>query len=58
MDWMKKFKLTIGNIRLEDNSQLEKRRIIEKFPDLLKNNTTIKDTEINIPVKPGHYPVK
>ena len=28
MDWMKKFDLTIGNIRLEDNSQSEKRRVI------------------------------
>ena len=33
-------------------------RIIEKFPDLFKNNTTIKDTEINIQLKPSHYPVK
>ena len=34
------------------------RRVIEKFPDLFKNNTRIKDTEINIHLKPGHYPVK
>ena len=26
--------------------------------DLFRNNTTIKDTEINIRLKPGHYPVK
>ena len=58
MDWMKKFKLTIGNIRTEENNQSEKKRVIEKFPDLFKNNTTIKDTEINIQLKPGHYPVK
>ena len=57
MNWMKKFKLTIGIIRLEDNSEPEKRRVIEKFPDLFKNNTTIKDTEINIQLKPRHYPV-
>ena len=55
---MKKFNLTIGNIQLEDTSQSEKRRIIERFPDLFKNNTTIKDTEINIQLKSGHYPVK
>ena len=58
MDWMKKFKLTIGNIRTEENNQSERKRVIEKFPDLFKNNTTIKDTEINIQLKPGHYPVK
>ena len=48
MDWMKKFNLTIGDIRLENTSQSGKRRVIEKFPNLFKNNTTIKDTEINI----------
>ena len=58
MDWLKKFKLTIGNIRLDDNNQSEKRQIVEKFPDLFKNNTTIKDAEISIQLKPGHYPVK
>ena len=58
MDWMKKFELTIGNIRTEENNQSERKRVIEKFPDLFKNNTTIKDTEINIQLKPGHYPVK
>ena len=58
MDWMKKFKLTIGNIRTEESNQSEKKRVIEKFPDLFKNNTTLKDTERNIQLKPGHYPVK
>ena len=58
MDWLKKFKLTIGKIRLDDNNQSEKRQIVEKFPDLFENNTTIKDAEINIQLKPGHYPVK
>ena len=58
MDWLKKFKLTIGNIQMDENDQSEKRRVIEKFPDLFRNNTTIKDTEINIQLKPGHYPVK
>ena len=32
--------------------------MIEQFPDLFKSNTTKKDTEINIQLKPGHYPVK
>ena len=58
MDWLKKFKLTIGNIRFDDNNQSEKRQIVEKFPDLFENNTTIKDAEINIQLKPGHYPIK
>ena len=58
MDWMKKLELTIGSFRIQDNNQSEKKRIFEKFPDLFKNNTTIKDTEINIQLKPGHYPVK
>ena len=58
MDWLKKFKLTIGNIRLDDNNQSEKRQIVGKFPDLFKNNTTIKDVEINIQLEAGHYPVK
>ena len=46
----------MGNIRLDENSQLEKRRIIEHVPDLFRNNTTIKDAEINIQLKLGHYP--
>ena len=58
MDWMKKFKLTIGNIRTNKSNQSEKKRIIEKFPDLFKNNTTIKDIEINVQLKPGHYTLK
>ena len=31
MDWMKKFNLTIRNIRTDENSQSEKKRVIEKF---------------------------
>ena len=58
MDWMKRFKLTIGKIQLTEIGQSEKERIINKFPDLFENNRTIKDTEINIQLKPGHYPVK
>ena len=58
MDWMKRFKLTIGKIQLAEIGQSEKERINNKFPDLFENNRTIKDTEINIQLKPGHYPVK
>ena len=58
MDWMKTFKLIIGRIQLAENNQSEKERIINKFPDLFENNETIKDTEIKIQLKPGHFPVK
>ena len=58
MDWLKKVRLTIGNIRLDENSQSEKRQIVEKFPYVIRNTTTIKDAEINIQLKPGQYPVK
>ena len=57
MDWVKKINFTIGNIRSDENNQSGKRRIIEKFADIFRNNTTIKDAEINIQLKPGHYPV-
>ena len=58
MDWMKKFKLTIGRIQLTETNQSEKEKVNNKFPDLFENNRTKKDTEINIQLKPGHYPVK
>ena len=58
MDWMKKFKLTIRRIQLTENNQSEREKIFNKFPDLFENNDTIKDTEINIQLKPAHYPVK
>ena len=58
IDWMKNFKLTIGRIQLHEPNQSEEEKVIKKFPDLFENNRTIKDTEINIQLKPGHYPVK
>ena len=58
MDWMKKVKLTIKRIQLAENNQSEREKMFNKFPDLFENNDTIKDTEINIQLKPGHYPVK
>ena len=33
MDWMKKFKLTIGRIQLADNNQSEREKVFNKFPD-------------------------
>ena len=58
MDWMKKFKLTIGKIQLADNNQSEREKVFNNFPDLFENIETIKDTEINIQLKPGYYPVE
>ena len=58
MDWMRTFKLTIGKIQMAENNQSEKDKIFRKFPDLFENNETIKDIEIKIQLKPGHYPVK
>ena len=58
MDWMKEFKLTISKIQLAENNQSEREKVFNKFLDLFENNETIKDTEINIQLKPGHYPVK
>ena len=58
MDWMRKFKLTISKIQLADNNQSEREKVFNKFPDIFENNETIKDTEINIQLKLGHYQVK
>ena len=58
MDWIRIFKLTIGEKQVTENNQSVKKRIFGKFRDLFQINETIKDTEINIQLKPGHYPVK
>ena len=54
----KTFRHTIGKIQLAENNQSEKERIFGNFRDLFENNETIKDTEIKIQLKPGHYPIK
>ena len=58
MDWMKALKLTTNRLQLAKNSQSERERMFGKIQDLFENNETIKDTELNIQLKPGHYPVK
>ena len=58
IDWMKRFKLTIGRIHFAEINQLEEERILNKFPDLFENNRTIKDSQINIQLKQGQFPVK
>ena len=55
MNWMKKLKPTIGKIHLADDNQSERENVFNKFPDVFENG---KDTEINIQLKPRHYPVK
>ena len=58
MDQLRKFKLIIGKFQLDEDKQSEKVQIIEKFPSSFRNNTPIKDPEINKQLKPGHYPVE
>ena len=58
MDWMKRFRSTIGRLQFAENNQSEMERIINKFPDIFEKNESIKDTEINIQLQPGHFPVK
>ena len=41
-----------------ENNRSEREKVFNKFPDLFENNEAIKDTEIKIQLKPGHYPVK
>ena len=53
-DWLKKFNLTIRNIRLDEKTQSENKKVIEQFLDLYKNNTTIQNTEVNLHLKLGH----
>ena len=58
MDWMKKFRLTIGKIQLAENNQSECEKVFNKFPELFEKNETFKDIKINIQLKAGHYPIK
>ena len=58
MDWIKLFKLTIGKIQLAESKQSEREKVSNRFPDLFENNERKTDTEINIQLKPGHYPIK
>ena len=43
---------------MAEGNQSEREKVFNKFTYLFENNETIKDTEINIQLKPGHYPVK
>ena len=58
MDWMEKFKLTIGRLHMAEKNQSECEKVFTKFLDLFENNETIKDTETKIQLKPGHQPIK
>ena len=39
MDWMKKFKLTIGKIQLAENNQSERKKVFTKFSDLFSDGS-------------------
>ena len=58
MDWMKRFRLTVGRLQLAENNQSGKERVNNNFPDSFEDKRTLKDTEINRQLKPRHYPVK
>ena len=58
MAWIRKFRLTINRIPLTENNQSELEKVFNKFPGLFENNEMIKDTEINVHLKPGHYTIK
>ena len=58
MDRMKNFNSTIGKRQLAENNQSERKKVFKRFPDLFENNETTEDIEINISLKPRHYPVK
>ena len=55
---MKTFKWTMGKIPLCQNHQSEREKVFNRFLDLFEINETIKDTDINIQLKPGHYSIK
>ena len=42
--------------QLAENNQSEREKVFNRFPELFKSNETIKDTEMNIQLKPGQYP--
>ena len=46
-------KNTIGR-----NNQSKREKVFNKLSDQFENNETIKDMEINIQLKPGHYSIK
>ena len=58
LDWMKKFNSTIGRRQLAEKNHSERKKVFNRFPDLFENNETTEDIEINISLKPRHYPVK
>ena len=41
MEWMKKFKLTIGKIQLTEENQSEREKVFNKITDLFENKETI-----------------
>ena len=58
LDWMRTFELTVSEIQLAENNESDKEKMFGNIRDLFEINETIKDTEIKIQLKPGHYPIK
>ena len=55
MVWLKNFRLTIGNIRLDENSQSEKKTDCREILGLVQKQYNHKRCQINIQLKPGNY---
>ena len=53
MDWMEKFKLTVGRIQLGENSHSERQILFNRFPELFENNEPIKRHRGEHAVKTG-----
>ena len=43
---------------IDREQPVRKRESIQQTPDLFENKETMRETGINIQLKPGHYPVK
>ena len=56
--WIKNVKITMGSNRLDENSQSEKLRVISKNPELLENDTTIRETDLSVRLRMVSYPIK
>ena len=57
-DSMEKFKLKISKKQLAENSHSEREKVFNKIWYLYEKIETIRDSEINIQLKPGQYSVK
>ena len=56
MDWMKTFSLTIGRIQLTENSQSEREKVFNRFPDFFENTEMMQNTPNKHSTYPGTLP--